>query len=199
MNTTTFTDQQIKDAFLDLDLPSEGYNNQGFYMQSEQRIRYVLVTMEHYPEEKTLFTEENKFYDCISFSYKDFPELTGVTWTVNNPELLQELIDMDYDALYQYVETNGYDWLGDDFDHMREYMAFASDMNDQFYFEEGDICNDSEYMEINKFPWIRDKVKGYKSENKYEVAYNILLENALITNDIKKRLEAIEVTNYANH
>ena len=199
MNTTTFTDQQIKDAFLDLDLPSEGYNNQGFYMQSEQRIRYVLVTMEHYPEEKTLFTEENKFYDCISFSYKDFPELTGVTWTVNNPELLQELIDMDYDALYQYVETNGYDWLGDDFDHMREYLAFASDMNDQFYFEEGDICNDSEYMEINKFPWIRDKVKGYKSENKYEVAYNILLENALITNDIKKRLEAIEVTNYANH
>ena len=199
MNTTPFTDQQIKDAFLDLDLPSEGYNNQGFYMQSEQRIRYVLVTMEHYPEEKTLFTEENKFYDCISFSYKDFPELTGVTWTVNNPELLQELIDMDYDTLYQYVETNGYDWLGDDFDHMREYLAFASDMNDQFYFEEGDICNDSEYMEINKFPWIRDKVKGYKSENKYEVAYNILLENALITNDIKKRLEAIEVTNYANH
>ena len=199
MNTTTFTSQQIKDAFLDMDIEEEGYNNQGFYMSSEQRIRYVLVTMEHYPEERTLFTEENKFYDCISFSYKDFPELTGVTWTVNNPELLQELIDMDYDTLYQYVETNGYDWLGDDFDHMREYLAFASDMNDQFYFEEGDICNDSEYMEINKFPWIRDKVKGYKSENKYEVAYNILLENALITNDIKKRLEAIEVTNYANH
>ena len=195
MNTTTFTTQQIKDAFVDVDLPEEGYNNQDFYLHSAQTIRYVLVTMEHYPEEKTLFTEENKFYDCISFSYKDFPELTGVTWTVNNPELLQELIDMDYDALYQYVETNGYDWLGDDFDHMREYMAFASDMNDQFYFEEGDICNDSEYMEINKFPWIRDKVKGYKSDNKYQVAYNILLENALITNDIKKRLEAIEVTN----
>ena len=195
MNTTTVTDQQIKDAFLDLDLPSEGYNNQGFYMQSEQRMRYVLVTMEHYPEEKTLFTEENKFYDCISFAYNDFPELTGVTWTVNNPELLQELIDMDFDALYQYVETNGYDWLGDDFDHMREYLAFASDMNNQFYFEEGDICNDSEYMEINKFPWIRDKVKGYKSDNKYQVAYNILLENALITNTIKDRLEAVGVTN----
>ena len=195
MNTTTFTHQQIKDAFLDMDLPSEGYNNQDFYMESAQRIRYVLATMELAPNEDTLFTEDNKFYDCISFAYKDFPELTGVTWTVNNPELLQELIDMDYDALEQYVTTNGYDWLGDDFDHMREYMAFASDMNDQFYFEEGDICNDSEYMEINKFPWIRDKVKGYKSDNKYQVAYNILLENALITNDIKKRLEAVGVTN----
>ena len=195
MNTTTFTSQQIKDAFLDMDIEEEGYNNQGFYMSSEQRIRYVLVTMEHYPEEETLFTEENKFYDCISFSYKKFPYLKDVTWTVNNPELLQELIDMDYDALEEYVTKNGYEWLGDDFDHMNEYLSFASDMNDQFYWEQGDICNDSEYMEIHKFPWIVDKTKGYKSENKYEVAYNILLENALITNDIKKRLEAIEVSN----
>ena len=195
MNTTTFTHQQIKDAFLDMDIEEEGYNNQGFYMSSEQRIRYVLVTMEHYPEERTLFTEENKFYDCISFGYKKFPYLKDVTWTVNNPELLQELIDMDYDALEEYVTKNGYEWLGDDFDHMNEYLSFASEMNDQFYWEQGDICNDSEYMEIHKFPWIVDKEKGYKSENKYEVAYNILLENALITNDIKKRLEAIEVSN----
>ena len=193
MNTITFTDQQIKDAFLDMDIESEGYNNQGFYMASAQRMRYVLVTMELGPYERTLLTEDNKFYDCISFGYTDYPELTGVTWTVNNPELLQELIDMDFDALEQYINTNGYDWLGDDFDHMRQYMAFASDMNDEFYFEEGDICNDSEYMEINKFPWIRDEVKGYKSDNKYEVAYRILLENAQLNNKIKDRLKALEV------
>ena len=66
-------------------------------------------------------------------------------------------------------------------------------MNDEFYFEQGDICNDSEYMEIHKFPWIRDKVKGYRAENKYEVAYQILLENAQLTNDIKDRLTALEV------
>ena len=158
----TFTNQEIKDAFCDVDLPTEGYNNQGFYMGSEQRIRYVLVTMELGPYEKTLFTEDNKFYNCISFGYKEFPYLKDVTWTVNNPKLLQELIDMDYDALEQYINTNGYEWLGDDFDHMDEYLTFASEMNDEFYFEKGDICNDSEYMEINKFPWIRDKVKGYK-------------------------------------
>tara|TARA_Y100000994_G_C15548941_1_gene383226 strand:- start:160 stop:744 length:585 start_codon:yes stop_codon:yes gene_type:complete len=189
----TFTNQEIKDAFLDMDIESEGYNNQGFYMASAQRMRYVLVTMELGPYESTLFTEDNKFYDCISFGYKQFPYMKDVTWTVNNPKLLQELIDMDYDALEQYINTNGYEWLGDDFDHMDEYLTFASEMNDEFYFEKGDICNDSEYMEINKFPWIRDKVKGYKSENKYEVAYNILLENAQLNNDIKDRLIALEV------
>ena len=193
MNTTTFTDQQIKDAFLDMDLPEEGYNNQGFYMQSAQRMRYILVTMELGPYEKNLFTKDNEFYNCISFSYKDFPYLAGVTWTVNDSVLLRRLIDMDFDALEEYITVNGYDWLGDDFDHMKEYMAFASDMNDEFYFEEGDICNDSEYMEINKFPWIRDKVKGYKSDNRYEVAYKILLENAQLTNDVKDRLTALEV------
>ena len=113
-----------------------------------------------------MFTKDNEFYNCISFSYKDFPYLAGVTWTVNDSVLLRRLIDMDFDALEEYITVNGYDWLGDDFDHMKEYMAFASDMNDEFYFEEGDICNDSEYMEINKFPWIRDKVKGYKSDNR---------------------------------
>ena len=193
MNTITFTDQQIKDAFCDVDLPEEGYNNQGFYMQSEQRIRYILVTMELGPYEKTLFTEDNKFYNCISFGYKAFPYLKDVTWTVNNPELLQELINMDYDALEEYVTVNGYEWLGDDFEHIDEYLSFASEMNDEFYFEQGDICNDSEYMEINKFPWIRDKVKGYRAENKYEVAYQILLENAQLTDDIKDRLTALEV------
>ena len=193
MNTITFTDQQIKDAFCDVDLPEEGYNNQGFYMGSAQRIRYVLVTMELFPSESTLFTEENKFYNCISFGYKQFPYLKDVTWTVNNPELLQELIDMDEDALYEYVESNGYDWLGDDFEHINEYLIFTSEMNDEWYFEEGDICNDSEYMEIHKYRWIKDEVSGYKSDNKYEVAYMILLENAKLNEDIKNRLTALEV------
>ena len=136
-----------------------------------------------------LFKTDNKFYNCIEF-YKD-----GQEYVVNNPELLQELMNMDYDALDEYVNTNGYEWLGDDFIHMEEYMDFVSDMQDKWQFVTGDICNDDEYMEIIKKPWITDEVKGYKSDNKYEIAYKILLENALITNDIKKRLEAIEVTN----
>ena len=137
--------------------------------------------------------EDNRFYNCISFEYNKLQYLTGVKWKVNNPELLKELMDMDYDQLYDYVTHNSFEWIGDDFEHMNEYMAFVSDMNDEFYFEQGDICNDDEYMEIIKKPWIRDEVKGYKSDNEYEIAYKILLENALITDETKKRLEAIGV------
>ena len=199
MATTTFTSTQIKDAFVDLELEEEGYNNQNFYEASEQRLRYVLVTIDMSPSntldggQLLLGQEDNRFYNCISFEYNKLQYLTGVKWKVNNPELLKELMDMDYEQLLNYVEHNSYEWIGDDFEHMNEYMAFVSDMNDEFYFEQGDICNDDEYMEIIKKPWIRDDVKGYKSDNEYEIAYKILLENALITDETKKRLEAIGV------
>ena len=184
--------KQIVEKFVDLELEEKGYNNQNFYEASEQRLRYVLVTMDMAPsclnkEQYDLFKTDNKFYNCIEFYKK------GQDYVVNNPELLKELMDMDYDALYNYVTDNEYEWIGDDFIHINEYLDFVSDMQDVFYFQEGDICNDDEYMEIYKFRWIRDSVKGYKSANKYEIAYKILLENALITNETKERLNAIEV------
>ena len=197
---TKITSQQIKDAFVDVNLPEEGYNNQDFYLHSAQTIRYILVTIDMSPEntrdggQLELGQEDNRFYNCIEFSYGDPTYSKDTSHKINNPDRLQELMDMDYDALHEYVTHNAFEWIGDDFDHMKEYMSFASDMNDEFYFEEGDICNDDEYMEIIKKPWIRDEVKGYKSDNNYEIAYKILLENALITNDIKKRLEAVGVS-----
>jgi|TARA_R100000406_G_scaffold54422_1_gene37146 hypothetical protein len=187
--TLTKEHQQILDAFVDTDLETEGYNNQGFYMCSEQRIRYVLVTLELSPE--------NRFYNCVEFIYADPVHSTDAYTKVNNPELLQELIDMDYDALEQYVCRNNFEWLGDDFDHMNEYLSFVSDMQDKWQFIQGDICNDDEYMEIIKQPWILDKERGYKSDNKYEIAYKILSEyvNPTINKHVKKRLEAIGVSN----
>ena len=185
------TKEQIVEKFVDVELPGEGYDNQGFYQGSEQRLRYVLVTIDMSPEntrdrgQLQLGQEDNKFYKCIEFYQQDY--------VVNNPELLQELMDMVYDALDEYVTHNAFDWLGDDFIHMEEYMDFVSEMQDKWQFVRGDICNDDEYMEIIKQPWILDEVKGYKSDNKYEIAYKILLENALITNEIKKRLETIGV------
>ena len=98
-----------------------------------------------------------------------------------------------FEGARSYLRRHKKKVLGDDFIHINEYLDFVSDMQDVFYFQEGDICNDDEYMEIYKFRWIRDSVKGYKSANKYEIAYKILLENALITNETKERLNAIEV------
>ena len=190
----TYTKQQILDAFVAVELETEGYNNQGFYMCSEQRLRYVLVTLDMSPENlrdggqlELGQDESNRFYDCIEF-YQN-----GEEFVVNNPELLQELMDMDYDDLEDYVCTNGYEWLGDDFDHMEEYLVFVSEMQDEWQFIRGEVCNDSEYMEIIKQPWIRDKVKGYKSDNRFELAYLILLENAVVTAETRERLDAVGV------
>jgi len=192
------TKEQIIEKFVDVELPENGYNNQDFYEASEQRLRYVLVTMDMSPscltkEQYDLFKTDNKFYNCIEFYYEDPIRSTGCRSKVNDPGLLQELMDMDYDALYNYVIDNEYEWIGDDFCHINEYLDFVSDMQEKWQFVQGDICNDDEYMEIIKKPWIRDSVKGYKSDNKYEIAYKILLENALITNETKKRLETIGV------
>ena len=76
---------------------------------------------------------------------------------------------------------------------MNEYLDFVSEMQDKWQFIQGDICNDAEYMEIIKQPWIRDKVKGYKSDNRFELAYLILLESAVITDETRARLDAVGV------
>ena len=190
----TYTKQQILDAFVDVELETEGYNNQGFYMCSEQRLRYVLVTLDMSPENlrdggqlELGQDESNRFYDCIEF-YQN-----GEEFIAKNPERLQELMDMDFEALEEYVCRNNYDWTGDDFDHMEEYLVFVSEMQDEWQFIRGEVCNDSEYMEIIKQPWIRDKVKGYKSDNRFELAYLILLENAVVTAETRERLDAVGV------
>ena len=190
----TYTKQQILDAFVDVELETEGYNNQGFYMCSEQRLRYVLVTLDMSPENlrdggqlELGQDESNRFYDCIEF-YQN-----GEEFIAKNPERLQELMDMDFEALEEYVCRNNYDWTVDDFDHMEEYLVFVSEMQDEWQFIRGEVCNDSEYMEIIKQPWIRDKVKGYKSDNRFELAYLILLENAVITAETRERLDAVGV------
>ena len=190
----TYTKQQILDAFVDVELETEGYNNQGFYMCSEQRLRYVLVTLDMSPENlrdggqlELGQDESNRFYDCIEF-YQN-----GEEFIAKNPERLQELMDMDFEALEEYVCRNNYDWTGDDFDHMEEYLVFVSEMQDEWQFIRGDIGYKDEYMEIIKKPWIRDKVKGYKSDNRFELAYLILLENAVVTAETRERLDAVGV------
>ena len=190
----TYTKQQIIDAFVDVELETEGYNNQDFYESSEQRLRYVLVTLDMSPENlrdggqlELGQDESNRFYDCIEF-YQN-----GEEFIAKNPERLQELMDMDFEALEEYVCRNNYDWTGYDFDHMEEYLVFVSEMQDEWQFIRGEVCNDSEYMEIIKQPWIRDKVKGYKSDNRFELAYLILLESAVITDETRARLDAVGV------
>lgn len=175
MNTPKTTEQQIVEKFVYLDLPDKGYNNQDFYQMSDETLRYVLATCELpylQPSEKLKEgQEENKFYNCIEFNtYTE--SSTTEKFKVNDPKLLQELMDMDYDSLYDYVEDNKFEWLGADFEHIEEYLNFVSYMQDEVEFIAGGTHNDDEYMDIIKqYP---DKRKN----SKYETAIQILMSYA---------------------
>ena len=168
--TTTFTQEQIVKKFVYLDLPEEGYNNQDFYQMSDETLRYVLATCELPYDDRKLKEgqEKNKFYNCIEF-YTFTENTTVEKFKVNNPKLLQELMDMDYDSLYSYVEDNEFEWLGADFEHIEEYLDFVSYMQDEWDFVAGGIQNNDEYMDIIKQPV--DKRKN----SKYETAIQILM------------------------
>ena len=84
----------ILEKLIDLDIRDEQtYNNQDFYLCSEQRLKYLLITTETFywshDEE-----EDNKYYDCINLA----------TLEVNNFDLAKELLFMDSVDLYHYVE-----------------------------------------------------------------------------------------------
>lgn len=175
MNEPKITQEQIVKKFVYLDLPEEAYNNQDFYQMTDETLRYVLATCNlpyRYKGEKLEEGQEiNKFYNCIEFhTYTESP--TAEKFKVNDPKLLQELMDMDYNALMDYVEINEFDWLGNDFEHIDEYLCFVSYMQDEVEFIAGGTHNDDEYMDIIKqYP---DKRKN----SKYEAAIQILMSYA---------------------
>jgi len=195
---TNFTKTDIIATFVDIDLPEYGYNNQDFYMGSAQRMRYLLAHLELSPEnardggQLELGQEDNRFCECISFGLNGSKE-----FTVHDEKLLKELMLMSHQELEDYIVNNNYEWLGDDYDHIHEYLSFVSGWQDQFQFW-GEDMDDIDQMTIVKDEWIVDKDSGFKSDNKYEVAYNILNEywDHLPDDDkesIHKRLEAIGV------
>jgi hypothetical protein len=90
--------------------------------------------------------------------------------------------------------------LGDDYDHINEYLFFISRWNEDYDFDSEDY-DDPDAMTIVKTlrTWVQDPVNPHnKSEDKYEVAYNILNEywDCLPEDErteISERLQAIDV------
>jgi len=179
------TKEQIKKAFVSevKNIDEEAYNNQDWYQQDEQRIRYVLVTTELSPGKGAhsfndgkkvqleLGQEDNKFYNCIQFDHKG-------EYQINDEHKLSLLMRMSYDELSDYVHKNEFDWIGDDYDHINEYLYdIMNEWQDEVEFEGTDMEN-PDYMTITKRAraWNVDPETGYKSENKHEVAYNILMD-----------------------
>ena len=199
----TITKEQIKKAFVSdpNDIGSEAYNNQDWYQQDAQRMRYILATIElspvdaYYKDGKEvqleLGQEDNRFYKCIEFG--DDGE-----YQINDEHRLAELMRMSYDELSDYVHKNEFDWIGDDYDHINEYLyVIMNEWQDEIEFEGTDMEN-PDYMTITKRgrAWNVDPETGFKSENPYEAAYHVFMEYLDSLPDDEKpkihaRLEAI--------
>ena len=199
------TKQQIKKAFVSevKDIDEYAYNNQDWYQQDDQRIRYILATIELDPGvgahsyndgkevQLELGQESNRFYNCIEFG-------DNGEYQINDEHRLAELMRMSDEDLRKYIEDNEYDWIGDDYDHINEYLfQIMNSWQDEVEFDTEGYDN-PDYLTITRRAreWNVDPVSGTKSENKFEVAYSILMEHWEhlpddAKEDINKRLEAI--------
>jgi hypothetical protein len=193
--------EQIKKAFVS-DVNNIGeyvYNNQDWYQQDSQRIRYILATLELSPgdsyadkKQLELGQEDNRFYGCIEFG-------DNGSYTVKDEALLSELIVMTDVQLKAYVDDNEYDWMGDDYDHANEYLfQIMNHWQDQTEFDTEDYDNCDQMTVVKRArQWNVDPETGYKSENKHEVAYQILMDYfdelpEETRAEAHKRLEAVE-------
>ena len=131
----------ILEKLIDLDIRDEQtYNNQDFYLSSEQRLKYMLISTETFywtgGEE-----EDNKYYDCINLS----------TLEVNNFDLAKELLFMDSVDLYHYVEIEKcYEWIGEDYEHITDYIDFVEYRQDKYRWLNQSENWDSDKMNIER-------------------------------------------------
>jgi len=194
--------EQIKKAFVSeiKNIDEYAYNNQDWYQQDAQRIRYILATLElspgdpysENPKQLELGQEDNRYYNCIEFDGNG-------EYQINDEHKLSLLMRMSEKELRDYVETNEYDWIGDDYDHINEYLfQIMNHWQDEVEFDTEDYDNiDCMTVVKRARQWNVDPETGYKSENKHEVAYQILMDYfdelpEETRAEAHKRLEAIE-------
>ena len=194
---------QIKKAFVSevKNIGEYVYNNQDWYQEDTQRMRYILATIDmspgdnysEKPKQYELGQEDNRFYNCIEF-------LDQGTYKINDEKKLLELMNMKPSQVADYISVNEYDWIGDDYDHAMEYLfSIMNNWQDVIEYDTEDYDNcDCMTVTTRTRDWNLDPESGYKSENKHEVAYHILMEYWDSLPDdhkesIHKRLEAIGV------
>ena len=194
---TKINKNQIREAFVsDPKEIGDVYNNQDWYQADAQRMRYILATGDYLQppgEQWELGQEKNRFGNCISF------EDHGM-YKINDEKKLLELILMTEEELSEYITHNEYDWIGDDYDHAMEYLfGIMNHWQDVLEYDTEDYDNiDCMTITTRSREWKVDPDAGYKSENEYEVGYNILMEyfDNLPDDDkesIHKRLEAVGI------
>ena len=176
--TTIKQREQIKKAFVSevKNIGEYVYNNQDWYQEDAQRMRYILVTRNMSPgdpysdnQQLELGQEDNRFYNCIEFHDHGM-------YKINDEKKLNELMNMSDSEVADYISVNEYDWLGDDYDHAMQYLfEIMNEWQDEIEYDTEDYDNcDQMTITTRTRDWVIDG--NYKSENKFEVAYQILMD-----------------------
>ena len=115
------------------------YNNQDFFQYNIERLRWCLVEADH--------LEGNPFTGCIDLN----------TLEVKDLKAFDLLYSLDHKELMKMVEDKDWDWIGDDFEHMWQYLNFITDHDKTFMYNTR-IMGEDEWMHIY----------GYNIPEKYQ-------------------------------
>jgi hypothetical protein len=105
------------------------YNNQNFFEYNLQRMRYLVVD--------TTYLKNNLFQGCVDLA----------TLEVKNSLQFERLKLYTLEQLLELGEINEWDWLGDDFEHMWQYLNFIQTHDKEFNYNTR-IMGEDEYMDI---------------------------------------------------
>ena len=139
------TKEDIKKAFVSHTemIGDYVYNNQDWYEEDAERMRYILVTLDMSPgdpysddKQLELGQEDNRFYNCIEFDYEG-------GYIINDVDRLRELITMSGEDVAEYINVNEYEWIGDDYEHAGEYLfKIMNNWQKVIEFDTTDLYND---------------------------------------------------------
>ena len=126
------------------------YNNQNFYDSSPERLRFKLNELDYVNKINFQDAESNnKFYKCFDENSLE----------ILKPDEWEELSKMSYDDLLELVEQNEWEWLGDDFDDMQNYLNFITIHIPTLRFS-WDIADNDEKM----FIYLHDITDKFKTQ-----------------------------------
>jgi len=114
------------------------YNNQNFFEYNLHRMRYLVVDTE---------LKNNPWYGCVDLE----------TLEIKDQLAFDSLSVTPFESLIAISNNNEWDWIGDDFEHMWQYLAFISDHDKTFMYNTR-IMGEDEYMHIY----------GYNIPEKYQ-------------------------------
>ena len=107
------------------------YNNQNFFEYNLHRFRYLVVDTQ---------LDNNPFEGCVDLE----------TLEVKNQLSFERLKQYTHEDLCKLGEVNEWDWIGDDFEHMWQYLNFIQDHDKDFNYNTR-IQGEDEYMQIHAY------------------------------------------------